>query len=115
MKRTRRTFSLVGIVAIALSAAYSLNPESASSAYWRNCGSQHHDGAGWYHVKAHNVHCGKARAVARRYTHGLVYNPSPSPLGFSCQSRQTGYEVSHAACRRAAGQRVQKVRFIFGA
>jgi hypothetical protein len=53
--------------------------------------------------------------VARRYTHGLAYNPSPRPLGFSCQSRRTGYEVSRAACRRIVGGRVQKVRFIFGA
>lgn len=90
-------------------------PTPASANYWRKCGSQNHPGAGWYHVKAHNVHCGKARAVARRYTHGLIYNPSPRPFGFSCQDRRTGYEVSHADCRRKAGHRIQKVRFIFGA
>jgi hypothetical protein len=108
----RRIALLAGVALTILVIAMS---SSASANYWKKCGSQHHPGAGWYHVKAHNAHCGKARAVARRYTHGLVYNPSPSPLGFSCQSRQTGYEVAHAACRRIAGHRIQKVRFIFGA
>jgi len=88
---------------------------ATASAYWRKCGSQPHGGFGWYHVKAHNTFCGKARAVARRYTYGLIYNPSPEPLGFSCRDRQTGYEVSRAACRRISGHRIQKVRFIFGA
>lgn len=106
----RLTLSLVLLVA-----ALALAPSSASANYWRKCGNQPHAGAGWYHVKAHNVHCGKARAVARRYTHGLVYNPSPKPFGFSCQDRRTGYEVAHAACRREVGHRVQQVRFIYGA
>jgi hypothetical protein len=81
--------------------------------YWRHCGSQNHPGAGWYHVRAHDLHCGKARAVARHYFHSL--NPDAAPFGFSCHSRQTGYELANAACRREIGSRVQKVRFIYGA
>jgi len=87
---------------------------SPSSAYWRSCGSQRHRGAGWYHVRAHAINCRKARAVARRYFHGIVDDRSPRPLGFSCQSKRIGYELRRAACRRVAGHRAQKVRFLYG-
>lgn len=88
-------------------------PTERRGPYWRKCGSQNHPGAGWYHVKAHNVHCGKARSVARHVFHS--FDPDPSPFGFSCTTHQVGYELSRAACRRLVGSRVQKVRFVFGA
>jgi hypothetical protein len=108
----KRLLFLVPIALVVLA----LGPASASAGYWRHCGSQNHVGAGWYHVKAHNVHCHKARAAARRFTHGSFFDGTePSPLGFSCQARQIGIELAHAACRRQQGDRVQQVRWIFGA
>jgi hypothetical protein len=91
-------------------------PATASADYWRKCGSQPGGGAGWYHARAHSIGCGKARTVAQRWTSQvLAGNRSPEPLGFTCNDRRTGYEVSQVTCRRALSGRVQKVRFEFGA
>ncbi len=105
-----KRLALLAVIAATLTAT-----SSASANYWRKCGSQPGGGAGWYRVKAHNLYCGKARAVAKRYTYGLAYNPAPEPLGFSCQRRRVGYESSRVACRRDSGRHIQKVRFTFGA
>lgn len=88
-------------------------PTEQRGPYWQHCGSQNHRGAGWYHVRAHNLHCGKARAVTRHYFHSLT--PDPSPFGFNCARRTIGIELARAACRRESGGRVQQVRFIYGA
>jgi hypothetical protein len=91
-------------------------PATASADYWRKCGSQPGGGAGWYHARAHNLGCGKARTVAQRWTDQvLAGNRSPEPLGFTCNDSRTGYEVSQVTCRREVDGTVQKVRFEFGA
>lgn len=90
--------------------ASALAAPSASADYWRKCGSQHHPGAGWYHVKAHGIGCAKARAVARHWR-----GPETSPLHFNCQYHSAGYELGNIACRRERGRLVQKVRFQVGA
>lgn len=125
MRRRGQVLAVVLFVLMAIGVAPSaaatptIEPGSGhratASAYWRKCGSQPRPGAGWYRVRAHGLYCRKARAVAKRYVYGLAYNPSPSPLGFSCRHRRIGYELSRAACRRVIGGRVQKVRFLFGA
>jgi hypothetical protein len=102
----RMVFGLVLATALALACS-----GSASANYWRHCGSQAHLGAGWYYVKAHNLHCGKARRVARSYWHSFDSNSG----GFSCSSKATGVELSRVFCRRELNGRVQKVRFTVGA
>lgn len=81
-----------------------------TGSYWRHCGSQNHDGAGWYLVKAHNAHCGTARKVARRYWHGNQF-----PFSFSCQLRSVGIELAKVYCHRSQHSRIQRVRFEVGA
>jgi hypothetical protein len=102
---------LLILLAALLTASVVTAPADASATYWRKCGSQPQEGAGWYRVRAHNVRCGKARDVARIYT----YRGDRSPLGFSCQSRRIGYELSVVRCRRDLRSRVQKVQFQIGA
>ena len=101
---------MVGLIACLLFLGV-VNIQPARAAYWHRCGSQPQRGAGWYRVRAHNLRCGKARAVARRYTHSF----NSRPLGFSCQSRRRGYELSVVRCRRDLSHRVQKVQFQVGA
>jgi len=83
----------------------------ASAGYWRECGDQPQLGAGWYNVRAHNISCRKARAVAKAY--GFAANTTP--FGFACQDRLVGYELAKAACRRNKDGLIQKVRFEYGA
>lgn len=101
---------------LALLVMLALLPSAASADYWRKCGNQPQVGVGWYHVKSHNLGCGKARTVAKRFTHGAFLGGSDSgPLGFSCQDRNVGIELARVACRRVQGNRVQLVRFEYGA
>lgn len=85
-------------------------PTAASANYWRPCGNQPRAGAGWYHVRAHNIGCGPARTVAHRFTFS-----GKDPPGFTCQEFNAGIELERVACRRDEGGRIQKVRFQFGA
>lgn len=101
----------VGLALLATMLLLACLPSSATADYWRKCGDQHVRGAMWYDVKAHRMHCGKARGIAHRY----VWQGDYSPAGFSCQSFRTGYETSRVACYRANRRGVQKVRFSFGA
>jgi hypothetical protein len=100
---------LVLLVPLALVVA-ALIPSPASADYWRHCGSQNHAGGGWYFVKAHGIHCGKARGVAHSYS-----RTGYSPGSFNCQRRTIGIEAARISCRRILGRRVQKVRFTVGA
>jgi len=110
MRRLATTLLLLS-VALALWAV-----PSASAGYWRHCGSQHHLGAGWYHVRAHRAHCGKARAVARRFTHkSFGGEEDAKPFGFSCSEDPAGVELVHVICRRSRHGVVQRVSFSFGA
>jgi hypothetical protein len=101
----------LALIAALTTVALILGPSPASAKYWQKCGGQHKRGAAWFAVKSHNVPCGKARGVAHRYT----WHQDRSPAGFSCRETQIGDEVWRVACRRNAGNRVQKVRFSFGA
>ena len=67
-------------------------------------------GAMWFDVKAHDIRCGKARAVADKY----FWGGDKTPFRFRCQERQIGDEVWVVRCRRDEG-RVQKVQFKYGA
>jgi hypothetical protein len=107
--RIPKTWSLVVFLSLgALLLAFS---SPASGKYWKKCGDQPGLGAGWYNVRAHNMHCGKARKVAQAYTYG----GEPYPLWFGCQRRRIGYELSVVSCRRDTKHRVQKVKFEVGA
>jgi hypothetical protein len=87
-----------------------LLPSSASANYWKHCGNQPRAGAGWYHVRAHNIGCGPARTVAHRFTY-----TGEDPPGFSCQEINAGIELERVACRSVDSDQIQKVRFQFGA
>jgi hypothetical protein len=79
---------------------------------YKRCGSQNHPGAGWYHVRAHNLSCREARHVARRFWR------SGGDRHFErwwCHSHQIGDEVWRARCHRQAPHRFQRVKFIYGA
>jgi hypothetical protein len=108
---------ILGMIATTGAAlALMIAPAPASTDHWRQCGSQPKGGAGWYHVRAHNIGCRKARTVAHRWTNqSFAGNPSPEPLGFSCGERTLGYELEQVACRREIHGSVQKVQFQFGA
>ena len=105
--RSRLAILVLALVAVA--ALWSATPAAAD--YWRKCGDQPQLGAGWYNVRAHNIGCRKARAVAKAY--GFAANTTP--FGFSCQDRLVGYETAKAACRRNRDGLIQKVRFEYGA
>jgi hypothetical protein len=110
--------SLLSLAALGILPASGAPADDAGAAapYWRQCGSQPHLGAGWYHVRAHHVHCGKARDVARRFTHrALAGDETAEPLGFSCVDESAGLELAHVSCRRSQHARVQRVRFSYGA
>ena len=97
------------LVALLLGVCLASAP-SASADYWRKCGDQHKMGAMWFDVKAHDIRCGKARAVADKY----FWGGDKTPFRFRCQERQIGDEVWVVRCRRDEG-RVQKVQFKYGA
>jgi hypothetical protein len=91
------------------------SPSRASASYWRHCGQDNHGpGFGWDRLKAHHIHCHKARAVANGMTFGFRYW-GYRPYGFNCHTRGTAEEISVARCRRDKGSRIQKVQFRFGA
>lgn len=102
----------LAILISALAATAALTSTAPASANdWRKCGDQPQLGAGWYNVRAHNISCRKARAVAKEY--GFAANTTP--FGFACQDRLIGYETTKAACRRNRDGLIQKVRFEYGA
>jgi hypothetical protein len=103
---TRRTLLLPLAVVVVLA----LVPIDASANYWRHCGSQNQQGAGWYYVKSHNLHCRKARRVA-----SAVSRTGRAAPGFTCYREHIGYEASRIYCRRYLGRRLQQVRFTVGA
>jgi hypothetical protein len=79
---------------------------------YQRCGSQNHPGAGWYHVRAHNLSCREARHVARRFWRS---GGDRHFEGWWCHSHQIGDEVWRARCHRQAPHRFQRVKFIYGA
>jgi excalibur calcium-binding domain-containing protein len=87
------------------------NPQRRGD-FYKRCGSQHHDGAGWYHVRAHKVSCPVARHVARRFWNS---GGDTHFEGWSCHSHQVGEEVWKAGCTRQRPGRFQVVRFEYGA
>jgi hypothetical protein len=80
--------------------------------FYKRCGSQHHGGAGWYHVRAHKVSCRVARHVARHFWNS---GGDSHFEGWSCHSQQVGDEVWKARCTRQRPGRFQVVRFVYGA
>jgi hypothetical protein len=105
---SRRTVRSVLLAAL-VSAAFLLSAPSAEANYWRHCGDP--PGNNWFNLKAHNIHCLKARAVWRRYTFGGDF----TPYGFRCGGAGTGYETGVTRCRRVRHHRVQKVQWGSGA
>ncbi len=99
----------VALLAVAVFAAGS--PPGASAAFDRRCGSQHKSGFMWFHVRADNIGCRKARRVANRYTFGR----DRTPFGFRCGERQVGDEVWAVRCGRTRNGVRQRVKFKYGA
>lgn len=98
---------LVLVVALTVSiGAIAIMAGSASANYWRHCGDS---------IISHELGCGNARSVGRGYLRGLShFNSSPSPMGFSCQSRKVSPRpVFHVTCRREKRNLVQQVRFFY--
>jgi hypothetical protein len=94
------------VVAIALSALPVLPAEAGT--HWRHCGSQHHIGAGWYHVRSHRVSCEDARTVARRWwNHAGPRHVTVDGVTYRCRDKQTGYETSRVRCRAPSRRRVR--------
>lgn len=79
--------------------------------FYKRCGSQRRLGAGWYHVRAHNLNCREARHVARRFWR----SGDKHFEGWSCHTYRVGEELRKARCHRQAPHRFQRVRFEFGA
>jgi hypothetical protein len=78
-----------------------------------SCGSQNSPGYGWYNVKAYNVSCHVSRR--RVAAHYKSSNGDHHFNGWTCNDRQTGYEVSEINCTRRLRGNHQHVRFDFGA
>jgi hypothetical protein len=115
---TLRWYSLVlALLLCAFAAAYIVSsaaptPAQAGGDYFERCGSQSHEGAGWYHVRAHNVSCRVARHVARYFWNS---GGDTHFEGWTCDSEQIGDEVWRAKCTRYRRGRLQVVRFQYGA
>ena len=104
---------VTGLLAAALMALAAVSPPAAKGGdFYKRCGSQHHAGAGWYHVRAHKVSCRVARHVARRFWNS---GGDSHFEGWSCHSHQVGDEVWKARCTRQRPGRFQVVRFEYGA
>lgn len=117
MRRGHRFAVLVTTLLVALVAtglAVSVPGASASSS-WAHCGDQHHQGAGWYNVRALHTRCHKARHVARHYwrtwSHG---HPDHRYHGWRCHDRKVGEELWKARCHREHHGVRQIVKFEFG-
>ncbi len=110
LREVRKSFGVFALLIVAIAAICGLTASGASAGYWRHCGNQHEMGAGWYALRAHNLHCDRARSVANGFSFGTNLHPH----GFSCQINSRGIELGVARCRRDAG-RVQKVQFQYGA
>ena len=90
-----------------VSLTISVSPATASTQYKR-CGSQHHMGAGWYHVRAHRVSCEHARQVARKYwDNSGPRHVTVAGVTYRCRDEQTGEETSRVRCRAPGSRRVR--------
>ena len=101
---------LVSVLAIAPSPA-------GAATFERHCGDQHKRGFMWFDVRANNLGCRKARAVAHRYTFGRDDRPpgDRTPFDFKCGERQVGDEVWAVRCGRVRNGVRQRVAFKYGA
>lgn len=106
-----RTVKRLIVLASLLGAMWAAPVPDASAAYWRHCGSHHEIGYGWYHVRAHNIGCSKARDVARRY----AFSTDGTPFGFQCGDNRIGYELVAVRCGRGSGEDRKRVAFQVGA
>ena len=109
--RIRLVFAGATLLAGALAppAQATTSPETE----WKHCGSQHGQGAGWYHVRAHHVSCKDARAVARKYwNNGGPQHVHVDGVTYHCSDEQTGDEESRVRCN---GPGERRVRFKVGA
>lgn len=103
-----RALALIAIVGGALLVLSTMSVQSASANYWRKCGDDSREfGAGWFNLKAHNIHCRKAKGALHNYFYGYT--------SFHCSSRRLGYELSVTRCTRHKGHRIQKIQWGSGA
>lgn len=72
----------------------------ASAAWtWKDCGSQHKMGAGWYNVRSHDVGCPDARRVAKKYWNTGDRTITVDGMTFRCKKDRAGTELYNIRCR----------------
>jgi hypothetical protein len=114
MRRVRALFA-AGLLVVAVLAADA--PSAGAGSFERNCGDQPKRGFMWFDVRANNIGCRKARAVAHRYAFGRDNRPpgDHTPFDFKCGERAVGDEVDAVKCARTRNGVRQKVAFKYGA
>jgi hypothetical protein len=113
----RRFLVLAAAMLLLVGLAATAAPPAGAAIFERHCGDQHKRGFMWFDVKANNLSCRKARAVAHRYTFGRDNKPfgDRTPFDFKCGQRQVGDEVWAVRCGRVRNGVRQRVAFKYGA
>jgi hypothetical protein len=86
----------------------------ASAGSFTQCGDGQVNGSGWYDLRAKNVSCKPARALADHYVFEAGGNDDGFK-GWSCVEEQRGDELWSVKCGRGKAGVTQRAKFKYGA